>query len=158
MGILSDGKINLHIWHIFCTFAHNLICFICTCMTEEDKKKIAWLSAQEVDGFNKDLFRKDACGAWIMWDKYGDTDSIYGWQIDHICPRKMLSALGFSLDQIDHPKNLRALQHQNNASKGDDYPSYMAVITAEERKNVEKRIGRTINASKQIDLKKLFNL
>ena len=37
-----------------------------------------------MDGYDPTLFRKDACGAWIIRDKYGDSDSIYGWQIDHI--------------------------------------------------------------------------
>ncbi len=127
-------------------------------MTEDDKKKYAWQAAQIVDNYDENLIRKDACGAWIMWDKYGDTDSIYGWQVDHICPQKKLLDLGFSQDQIDEKENLRALQHQNNASKGDDYPSYMAVVTSEERRNVEKRIGRTVNEKKQSVLKKLYNL
>ena len=32
---------------------------------------------------------------------------------------------------IDNSLNLRALQHENNASKSDDYPSYTAVVTSE---------------------------
>lgn len=127
-------------------------------MSDDEKKYYAWQVAQVVDGYDKNLIRKDACGAWIMWDKYGDTDSIYGWQVDHICPQKKLFDLGFNQDQIDNQENLRAMQHQNNASKGDDYPSYMAVVTSEERRNVEKRIGRTVNEKKQLVLKKLYNL
>lgn len=125
-------------------------------MTEDEKKLSAWIAAQTVEGFNADLYRKDACGAWIMWDKYGDTSSIYGWEVDHICPQKLLSSLGYSQAAIDHPKNLRAMQHQNNASKGDDYPGYISVITSEGRGNVENRRGRTVNAVKQSFLKELY--
>ena len=127
-------------------------------MTDDEKKLVAWNAAQTVDGFNKELYRKDACGAWIMWDKYGDTNSIYGWQVDHICPQNLLSSLGYSQKKIDDPKNLRALQHQNNASKGDDYPGYIAVVTSEGRGNVERRIGKTVNTIKQAFLKELYPL
>lgn len=127
-------------------------------MTDEEKKIVAWNAAQTVDGFNKELYRKDACGAWIMWDKYGDTNSIYGWQVDHICPQNLLSSLGYSQKEIDDPKNLRALQHQNNASKGDDYPGYISVITSEGRGNIENRRGRTVNKIKQAFLKELYPL
>ena len=50
-------------------------------------RRKVWEKAQTVDGFNPDMYRKDPCGAWIVWDKYGVQDSIYGWQIDHIYPQ-----------------------------------------------------------------------
>ena len=96
--------------------------------TEEQKRNI-WEKGRAVDNYNPQMFRKDACGAWIMWDKFGDQDSIYGWEIDHILPQ--------SLGGSDIPDNMRPLQHQNNASKGNDYPSYTAVITSDGNKNIE---------------------
>ena len=99
-----------------------------TMYTEEQKRNI-WEKGRAVDNYNPQMFRKDACGAWIMWDKFGDQDSIYGWEIDHILPQ--------SLGGPDIPDNMRPLQHQNNASKGNDYPSYTAVITSDGNKNIE---------------------
>lgn len=36
--------------------------------TDNDKIS-AWSKASIVDGYNENLFRKDACGAWIAWEK-----------------------------------------------------------------------------------------
>ena len=33
----------------------------------EQEKRAAWNKAREVDGYDKNMFRKDACGAWIAW-------------------------------------------------------------------------------------------
>jgi hypothetical protein len=55
-----------------------------------------------------DIFRKDACGAWIARDKYGDRNSPYGWEIDHIDP-----------DGGNDLLNYQPLQWENNASKQD---------------------------------------
>lgn len=52
----------------------------------EQEKLTAWSKAREVDGYDKNMFRKDACGAWIVWSKYGARDNDYGWEIDHIYP------------------------------------------------------------------------
>ena len=46
-----------------------------------------WNKAKIVPNNNPDVFRQDSAGAWIKRDSYGDTDSEYGWEIDHIKPR-----------------------------------------------------------------------
>ena len=107
------------------TFAWTLDEIIFMSYTEEQIQNV-WDRASIVDGYDKSRFRKDACGAWIIRDKYGDTDSLYGWEIDHVVPKSLLRDLGIEEVLMDNPSNLRALQHQNNASKGDDYPSYTA--------------------------------
>jgi len=53
-------------------------------------------------------WRKDTCGAWIARDQYGNRNSDYGWEIDHINP-----------NGGDHISNLQPLHWKNNASKGD---------------------------------------
>ena len=118
----------------------------------------AWERASIVDGYDKTRFRKDACGAWIIRDKYGDTDSLYGWVIDHVVPQVLLKERGVCQEMIDIDVNLRALQHENNASKSDDYPSYTAVVTSEGTENVRTWKFLEVNSKKQETLKKIFNL
>ena len=116
-----------------------------------DKDKISACSkARIVDGYNENLFRKDACGAWIAWEKYGLQDNDFGWEIDHIYPK--------ILGGDESPDNLRALQHQNNASKGNDYPSYTAAITSQGNSNIEDEKYLTVNKNTRERLKALYKL
>ena len=124
----------------------------------EEQIQYVWNRATAVDGFDKSRFRKDACGAWIIWDKYGDIDSLYGWEIDHIVPKTLLVEKGYSQKDIDNLNNLRALQHENNLSKSNDYPSYTAVVTSEGTENVNVTKFLEVNEKKQEILRKLYNL
>lgn len=124
----------------------------------EEQKIAAWNRATAVPGFEPQTFRKDACGAWIIWDKYGVDDNIYGWEIDHVVPRAMLESRGFSEDEINSPENLRALQHMNNVSKGMDYPSYTAVVTSEGDRNVDTIKNLVVNSSLRQKLDKMYDL
>lgn len=126
-------------------------------MTEEQIQE-AWNRATKVEGYDKDLYRKDACGAWIIRSKYGDTDSRYGWVVDHIVPQSLLREEGFSEEMINNRLNLRALQHENNASKRDDYPSYTAVVTSEGAENIRVTKYLEVNSKKQEALKELYNM
>ena len=67
----------------------------------EQEKRAAWNKAREVDGYDKNMFRKDACGAWIAWSKYGARDNDYGWEIDHIYPVER--------GGDNHPENLQTV-------------------------------------------------
>ncbi len=51
-------------------------------------------------------WKKDQCSAWIQWNKYGDRNSIYGWEIDHITPE--------SKGGDNKLSNLRPLHWKNN--------------------------------------------
>lgn len=76
-----------------------------------------WEKATIVAGKDPDKIRKDANGAWIYRNKYGDTSSTVnnGWEIDHIYPKsKGGSNVLF---------NLQPLQWANNRSKSDNYPN-----------------------------------
>lgn len=115
-----------------------------------------WEKGQIVDGFSPDLYRKDPCGAWIVWDKYGANDNIYGWEIDHIFPLTRLDKLDIPEEKKWDLRNLRPMQHQNNASKGDDYPSYTSIITSEGNKNVEKERNLTVNPRTREIIDELF--
>ncbi len=92
---------------------------------EEIIQKV-WEKGKEVNGYDKNKYRKDDCDAWILRDKYGNRDSSYGWEIDHISP-------GGS----DDPPNLRPLQWENNVDKSDG--RLKCNITSEGNKNVSKK-------------------
>ncbi len=120
-------------------------------------RKKVWEKGQIVEGISPNLFRKDACGAWIRWDKYGVRDNIYGWEIDHIYPRERLERMGFKEDKIGNLSNLRPLQHENNASKADDYPSYTSVVTSEGYKNIHKEQNLVVNSTVRRILSELYS-
>ena len=85
-------------------------------------------------------------------------DSIFGWEIDHICPVSLLKEKHLTEEIIDNLVNLRPLQHQNNASKSNDYPSYMAVVTSDGNKNVYKEQSLTVNSATRKKLEELYSL
>ncbi|MBS2100548.1 HNH endonuclease signature motif containing protein [Carboxylicivirga linearis] len=75
-------------------------------------------------------WRKDMAGAWIHYSQFGNTDSQYGWEIDHMKPE--------ALKGSNHIDNLQPLQWQNNRTKGDNYPKSTTSITAKGVDNIEK--------------------
>ena len=68
-----------------------------------------WEKGQIIPGNNPDEWRKDQCGAWIGRRFYGNRESQYGWEIDHITP--------VDSGGTDSLSNLRPLQWVNNASR-----------------------------------------
>ncbi|WP_143096860.1 hypothetical protein [Prevotella sp. tf2-5] len=108
----------------------------------------AWEKARTVEGFDADIFRKDACGAWIQKDMFLQYGSMYGWGVDLILP----ASLGGKVV----PENIRALNCHNLKSKGSDYPSYKAVYTADGLKNKDTELFLTVNKIVRGKLKTLF--
>ena len=70
-----------------------------------------WQKGDIVPSYDPNVWRKDQCGAWMRKGHYGNRDSKYGWEIDHIKPE--------SDNGSDELSNLRPLQWENNASKQD---------------------------------------
>jgi 5-methylcytosine-specific restriction endonuclease McrA len=70
-----------------------------------------WEKGKIKSGLNPATHRLDAYEALIEWDKYGDREHRYGWEIDHIKP---ISDGGNN--DID---NLQPLQWENNVRKSD---------------------------------------
>ena len=56
---------------------------------EENIIEAVWEKASPIEGYDRERFRKDCCGAIIAKDKYGDIDSVFVWQIDHVYPKKI---------------------------------------------------------------------
>jgi hypothetical protein len=85
-----------------------------------------WKKA-EVDDYNApNDFRKDSCGAWIERTQYGNHDSVYGWEIDHIVPQS---------SDADDLSNLRPL-HWKNSTQTDG--SLVCHITSSGTTNIDK--------------------
>lgn len=87
-----------------------------------DYVRTVWNKAYIVDGYDPNIQRKDRCGAWIRYSDYGNTNSQYGWEIDHILPK--------SRGGTDYIDNLQPLQWENNRQKGDDYPTWYCKVKA----------------------------
>lgn len=94
--------------------------------------KAVWNKGNVVYATDPNVWRKDKSGAWINYNQYGNRDSDYGWEIDHIVPE--------SQGGSDYLGNLQPLQWENNCTKGDDYPHYCTSVSSEGNKNIKKRI------------------
>lgn len=92
--------------------------------TEADIQAV-WGKATQVNGYNKEIARKDECGAWIERKQYGNRNSIFGWEIDHISP-----------GENDALSNLRPLQWKNNVDKSDG--RLKCNVVSSEKTNIEK--------------------
>jgi len=117
-----------------------------------------WNKGTIVPNYDSNKYRKDACGAWIVREKFGDTHSPYGWQIDHIYPEAKLKLRRLDQESIDNLKNMRPMHWKNNASKGSDYPTYHSVVKAVDNHNEDIDDIFEVNANVQATLKDLYGL
>lgn len=120
-----------------------------------DKDEV-WKKGTVVDNYDRKRWRKDACGAWMDYKEYGNVDSKYGWQVDHIFPSSVLENSGVTEDDRDNLINLRPMQWKNNDVKDKDYPTYDSAVASSENKNIDKDDTFTVNEQKQKDLKDFF--
>ena len=79
----------------------------------KSKKEIAWENADIAKGKNPNVYRKDAYGNIIYKSSYG-LKSEMGWEIDHKHPK--------ADGGTDNPRNLQAVQWEENRKKSDKYP------------------------------------
>jgi len=70
--------------------------------------RAVWEKGTIISNNDPAIWRKDACGAWMRWSDYGNRNSQYGWEVDHINPHG-----------TDALSNLRPLQWENNTDKSD---------------------------------------
>lgn len=88
----------------------------------EDIIELVWKKAKVMNFFHPDLMRIDVCGAIIVKTDFGNTNSKFGWEIDHIIP--------VSLDGTDNIENLQPLQWENNRAKGNNYPEWYGLVNS----------------------------
>ena len=117
-----------------------------------------WSKGTKVPNYDPAKYRKDACGAWIARDKYGDKHSPYGWQIDHIYPESKLKLRSIDQESIDHPMNLRPMHWKNNVSKGSDYPAYHSIVKAVDNHNEDIDDTFEVNSKTQEILRILYGI
>lgn len=99
--------------------------------TDEEVEQV-WNKASEVPGYDKNVYRKDQCGAWIQKDEYGaasvgESHTSFKWQVDHIKPDSKGGA--------DVLSNARPLQWYNNDCRQNG--RLMTKVTAEDNHNIE---------------------
>jgi hypothetical protein len=83
--------------------------------------QLVWNKATPMPGHDANQVRKDSCGAIMHRSQYGNTESSFGWEVDHVRP--------VSKGGGDELANLQALQWENNRGKGDDWPNWTCAVT-----------------------------
>lgn len=80
--------------------------------TEPERLAIFKATTSHISSLHEELgIRKDRKGNEIMWARYGDRDSVYGWEVDHV--------IALANGGSDHISNLQALQWKANVEKSD---------------------------------------
>ena len=69
-----------------------------------------WLKGHIIEGYDPNVWRRDDYGNAIRRTDYGNRQSDWGWEIDHI--------LAVTLGGADHISNLRPLHYRANAALG----------------------------------------
>jgi len=70
-----------------------------------------WRKGHPIDGYDPNKWRRDDFGKAMKYGEYGNRDSDYGWEKDHIKPK----ADGGS----DNLENLRPLNYKSNLARNE---------------------------------------
>lgn len=88
-----------------------------------------WKKGNPITGYDPAIWRQDFAGAWINRACYGQTETPFGWEIDHLKP--------VSQGGTDEYTNLFPLQYENNRRKGNDFPLFKTAVTSDGIINVK---------------------
>ena len=119
-------------------------------------KRLVWEKAPYVDVNHPEYGKNDPCKACIKKECYGDRDSAYGWEIDHIIPESILQNAGVPQELIDDIDNLRPMHWRNNAQKSDHFPQYGGVVSAIGDTNLEVSRDYQVNRDQINVLRNLY--
>jgi hypothetical protein len=90
------------------------VSFVRAVMETEPSQQEVWGKGQVIPGHPPEVWRRDITGAVMRFCDYGDRNSDYGWESDHIKP--------VVLGGENWITNRQPLHWRNNAAKGDTYP------------------------------------
>lgn len=99
-----------------------------TIMTFTEKEiQSVWEKGKIISPNDGNMWRLDACNAWMHRANYGNHKSKYGWEIDRISP-----------EGSDDISNLRPMQWENMRVKSQG--KIVCVVTARGRDNIDIHI------------------
>ncbi|QOI98534.1 MAG: hypothetical protein HRU69_14020 [Flammeovirgaceae bacterium] len=108
-----------------------------------------WNKGTTVENYDSVKYRKDVCGALDATRQVRERGNF------RLGNRPCLSRVKRGDETLI---NLRPMHWENNRSKADDFPSYTAVKTSNDTKNVDKEERKTVNDALLAELKKLYRL
>ena len=103
------------------------------------KRIFVWQKGIIVKGYDPAKYRKDRYDTLIEWNEYGNRNSRFGWEIDHIIP-----------DSSDEIENLQPLNWRNNIKKSDTVPRIMSGVVqlfikksnkSNQRRSIRSQLG-----------------
>ena len=59
---------------------------------DEETKLAVWAKGTPIPGYGPNVWCKDKCKHIIKYSEHGNTESEYGWEIDHKCPTSLINA------------------------------------------------------------------
>lgn len=75
----------------------------------EAERTYFWTRLRAVQNRDPALWRLDDFGNLLFWSDYGNRDSPFGWEIDHVVPKELKGS--------SYPSNLRALSWKANVNR-----------------------------------------
>ena len=97
----------------------------------KDELAAIWEKGTPVENFNPQYFRKDVCGAWMIFAQYGNCKSRFGWEINHI-----------DNNPDDSIHNLRPTQWENCQAYDSENPKCIVTGSGSLNVYVSKAVGR----------------
>lgn len=116
----------------------------------------AWAKTKPAKGFSDNKHRLDIYGALIYQDSRDDSDM--AWEVNHIFPKAILEYFNIDEATINDERNLQALHHSNNSSKGNNFALHKSKIVYDEqqKKNIEKEQSWSVSSDTYPNVRELY--